>query len=104
MKEKRFEGGRRGLVVYALDCGEGGPRFKSRARQQNLFFSFKRNSRTIVTPAVPGEIVGSNQHAPNKEYTRGSIQVICTSLTMTRFEQASWLFYPRHDGKQFLFL
>ena len=88
-------GGRRGLVVYASDCGEEGPGLESRTRQQNLFFWFNSNLLTTFTPAVPGVIAGSNQQVRNKEYACRVIQIICTSLTTTGFEQASWLLYPR---------
>ena len=48
-------GGRRGLVVSASDCGEGGPRFESRSRR--LFSTNKPNIIRDFTFifAEPGE-------------------------------------------------
>ena len=43
--------GRRGLVVKASDCGEGGPQFDSRSRR--LFSTNKRNEiRDLFQHAV----------------------------------------------------
>ena len=37
LKIPGVKGGRRGLVVSASDCGEGGPRFESRSRHLFIF-------------------------------------------------------------------
>ena len=52
--------GSRGLVGYALDCGEGGPRFESRTRHFFFFRSeFNGNSRILpVRPSYRDRKIG----------------------------------------------